>query len=185
MAGAHHQRRSGRAVKTPDRLRALLASLDDAARESLLRRNPHLVEQYNQEVARARQIDSRVTIDADGVIHLAFNGMKLESEMNVREFWPARQARAKRQRRAAAGALASIPRPVANWWKVEITRLGPRPLDTDNRDGSAKHVRDAVAEWLGTGDGVSAPVEWSVTQLKSKTYGCLVRIEPVVQGHGR
>ena len=172
-------------MKSSDRLRELLSSLDEAARESLLRRNPHLVEQYNQEVARAQQIDARATVDASGAIHVAFDGMKLASEMNVREFWTARQARAKRQRRAVAGALASIPRPIASWWRVEITRLGPRPLDTDNRDGSAKHVRDAVAEWLGTGDGVSAPVEWSVTQLKSKTYGCLVRIEPVVQGHDR
>ena len=38
---------------------------------------------------------------------------------------------------------------------VTITRLGPRALDSDNLASSGKHVRDAIATWLGVDDGVA------------------------------
>ena len=166
-----------------DALKDVLSSLDEAARASLLRRNPHLVEAYQREVERANQVDARVTIEASGAIVVSLDGMKLASELNERETWQARSARAKRQQRAVLGALANVARPTADWWRVCTTRVGLRLLDSDNLAGAAKHVRDAVATWLGTGDGVTSPVDWEVAQRKAKTYGCIVRIEPVVRGN--
>ena len=166
-----------------DALKDVLSSLDEAARASLLRRNPHLVEAYQREVERANQVDARVTIEASGAIVVSLDGMKLASELNERETWQARSARAKRQQRAVLGALANVARPTADWWRVCTTRVGLRLLDSDNLAGAAKHVRDAVATWLGTGDGVTSPVDWEVAQRKAQPYGCIVRIEPVVRGN--
>ena len=128
-----------------DALKDVLSSLDEAARASLLRRNPHLVEAYQREVERANQVDARVTIEASGAIVVSLDGMKLASELNERETWQARSARAKRQQRAVLGALANVARPTADWWRVCTTRVGLRLLDSDNLAGAAKHVRDAVA----------------------------------------
>jgi hypothetical protein len=36
---------------------------------------------------------------------------------------------------------------------VHLTRYASRALDSDNLVGSMKHVRDAVAHWLGIDDG--------------------------------
>lgn len=35
---------------------------------------------------------------------------------------------------------------------VQLTRVSPRSIDSDNLSGSLKAVRDAVAEWLGVDD---------------------------------
>lgn len=59
---------------------------------------------------------------------------------------------------------------------IQITRIAPRALDSDNMVASAKSVRDGVADWLGVDDG-SPLIDWRYAQErgKPKTYG--VRIQ--------
>jgi endonuclease III len=47
---------------------------------------------------------------------------------------------------------------------VHIERVGPRKLDSDNLEISAKHVRDEIAKWLGIDDGDESKCRWKVSQ---------------------
>lgn len=98
-------------------------------------------------------------------VRATLKGLVLVSEANAREHHHARAKRAAWQRELVARALAEHGPPPSPW-RVEVTRSGPRLLDSDNLAGSAKHVRDAVATWLGVDDGPEAPVTWSVGQAK-------------------
>ena len=65
--------------------------------------------------------------------------------------------------------------------KVTITRIAPGKLDDDNLTGSAKHVRDGIADALGIDDG-DPRITWVVEQAKFTGahrggYSCAVRIE--------
>lgn len=81
------------------------------------------------------------------------------SEANVasHEHWRERQKRAKSQketaalftRRAFAIAWPSLAGPVV----VQLDRVAPRRLDSDNLCGSTKAVRDGIAYVLGVDDG--------------------------------
>lgn len=61
-----------------------------------------------------------------------------------------------------------------------LTRLGGRGMDTDGLAASLKYIRDAVADYLGVGDGPRGPVEWIVTQEPGGLPG--VRIELAIGG---
>jgi hypothetical protein len=112
------------------------------------------------------------------VITETIHGLQLVSEANAHTHWRQRQKRAKAQRLLASRVLgprvaAVKPQlPLA----VTITRIAPRPLDSDNAVGSAKHVRDGVADALGINDG-DPRVTWVVRQERGapKTYA--VRVE--------
>jgi len=95
-------------------------------------------------------------------------GLKLISELNVREHWGARKRRASSQRdlvtlvlRRTVTSEMMLVQPLV----VTITRIAPRRLDDDNAVGSAKHVRDAIAVLLGVNDG-DPRVTWRVEQAK-------------------
>ena len=64
---------------------------------------------------------------------------------------------------------------------VTITRLAPTSLDSDNLQGSAKHVRDAIAAWLGVDDR-DPRVTWHVGQERQKTYGVRLALRPWAPG---
>ena len=145
----------------------------DLHREALLARNPHV--DLPPPIVDGATVDVRVAVD--DAVTATFEGMRLVSEANAREHWQVRARRVKRQRRAVSGALEGVEPPDGHTHLVTIVRQGPRLLDSDNLAGSAKAVRDAVAEWLGVDDGPDAPVRWTVTQGKAKTYACVVRIE--------
>lgn len=112
--------------------------------------------------------------------------VRLVSLLNTREHHMARARRAKQQRSLAR--LQTIARLCRSplWARVAngcgivvtITRIGPRELDDDNLAGSAKHVRDGIADALGIDDG-SDLVTWLYAQSKGfpHEYGCQVRIE--------
>lgn len=108
-------------------------------------------------------------------------GLRLVSEANAHEHWRKRSARAKHQHRVVAaflGPQSRVPAPHPVPLVVTITRVGARQMDSDNVVGSAKHVRDAVAAWLGRDDGPTCGVEWRVEQRKGP-YAVEVRIEAV------
>lgn len=107
--------------------------------------------------------------------------MRLPSAANLREHHMARARRVKDQRKWVGLALRSVrPRlAVGGGLRCTLTRVGPRPLDSDNLDGAFKAVRDAVAEWMGVDDGDEGPDgfwEWKCEQRKG-LYAVEIRLE--------
>ncbi|MFH1569165.1 MAG: hypothetical protein ABIL09_14315 [Gemmatimonadota bacterium] len=107
-------------------------------------------------------------------------GCRLVAGDNAREHWGSRVARARKQRAAAklwvANAFAGSgpPRPP---YRVTIIRYGRRHLDDDNLAGSAKHIRDGVADALGVNDGDKRKVRWFYGDEIRKRYGVRIEIE--------
>jgi hypothetical protein len=57
--------------------------------------------------------------------------------------------------------------------------MGGRKMDSDNLVGSLKHVRDAVAEWIGVDDG-SAWWAWEWPAWEpGKPFGVRIELEPM------
>lgn len=105
--------------------------------------------------------------------------IKLVSEANAHEFWRARQRRAKAQRTIARMALRVQCSGFLEWAgnaTVTITRIAPRSLDDDNLAGSAKHVRDGVADALGINDR-DPRVAWRYAQARGLPKDYAVQIE--------
>lgn len=105
----------------------------------------------------------------------------------MREHWAKKAARAKKQREAARFWTQQMARYLSDAikggepLKVTITRVAPGKLDSDNLTGSAKHVRDGIADALGIDDG-DPRITWVVEQAKFTGahrggYSCAVRIE--------
>jgi hypothetical protein len=106
-------------------------------------------------------------------------GLRLVSEANAHEHWRKRSARAKSQRLVVSfllGPQSGVPAPHPVPLVVTIKRVGSRLMDSDNVVGAAKHVRDAIAKWLGRDDGPKGCVEWRVEQRKGP-YSVEIRIE--------
>jgi hypothetical protein len=103
--------------------------------------------------------------------------LRIESVANLREHWRQRAKRAQMQREAAHWALKGNAQPPAGPLTVTLTRIGPRPLDTDNLAGGFKAVRDGVADWLMVDDG-SPLLTWVYAQERGapKTYACRIEI---------
>lgn len=99
--------------------------------------------------------------------------IKLASLANLREHHMVRARRAKAQRQAACLMMKPHPVPCV----ITITRVGPRPLDSDNLAISAKHVRDGIADRLGVDDG-SPLLTWTYAQRKAKEYGVEIEVTP-------
>ena len=132
-------------------LAAVRESLTAEQWAALERINPHLA----APVARARQRGDLVEAHAhrDGPrVTVVAKGLRLALTKNAR-LHPLAEARARRRERQVIDrALAGIT-PPAGPWRVVIVRVGPRPMDDDNRTASAKGCRDAIAAWLGVDDG--------------------------------
>ncbi len=109
--------------------------------------------------------------------------LRLVSELNARGHWAKRARRMKQHRQAAAfvvrGALhgAGVTAPIT----VTITRVAPsNGLDDDNLVGSAKGVRDGVADALGIDDR-DPRVTWCYAQRRAKKGDWSVEIR-IVRG---
>lgn len=98
------------------------------------------------------------------------------SGLNAREHWRVRSKRVKGERSAVAWAM-SCTEPCALPCVVTLTREGKGTLDTDNLQGAAKAVRDAVADWLGCNDN-DPRIEWRYAQTKAKDYAVLIEVSP-------
>lgn len=111
-----------------------------------------------------------------GAIIVTIPGLRLVNGLNAREHWSARKRRASMERALVAAVLGTT-RPPALPVVVTITRIGGRPMDEgDGLPASCKHLRDAVATWLGTGDAPSARVEWRYRQERGP-WGVRITIE--------
>lgn len=112
--------------------------------------------------------------------------VRLVSLLNAREHHMAKARRAKKQREAARMCALSctlfgdIAPAIAGGHplRVTITRIAPRQLDDDNLAGSAKHVRDGIADALGIDDR-DMRVQWMYGQMAGGVgrYSCMVRID--------
>lgn len=130
--------------------------------------------------------------DRRQVLELALP-LKVTSRTNAREHWRDSWRQSKIQRRAAyLGVLAllrqrgpmALQRPVS----VELTREGPRLLDSDNLAEAFKSVRDGIADALQgqylKGDDRDALIHWAyVGEAGHRAYG--VRIVITEAGEGR
>ncbi len=107
---------------------------------------------------------------------------RLVSEANEREHWRVRQKRAKAHREAAKRALGADIKGPPPPYLITIARIGPKTLDCDNLAGSAKHVRDGVADWLGIDDG-DARLTWKYSQRSAGpgVYACEITIEAGIE----
>ncbi|OHB81198.1 MAG: hypothetical protein A2W31_05145 [Planctomycetes bacterium RBG_16_64_10] len=114
--------------------------------------------------------------------------LRLYSLANVRSgrgkarmgHWAKRAAIAKVQRQLAMLTTNAALHKAAFAWQMDnklritITRVGKRPLDSDNLAISAKHVRDGIADELGVDDGDKRLV-W-VYEQRGGEYGVEVEI---------
>ena len=105
---------------------------------------------------------------------------RLVAEVNAREHWRKKAYRAKKQREGACIETANALLAQKLWiirkpYEVRIVRLGPRRMDNDNLVGSAKHVRDGIADALGVDDGDESVVRWvygqEIRRIKSRGGG--------------
>jgi hypothetical protein len=104
--------------------------------------------------------------------------LRLSTLGNAKGHWRQKAALAKAHRKTAADVLrSSRATPPAAPLLVTITRIAPAALDSDNLVGSAKHVRDGIADWLGIDDR-SPLVTWVVEQERGapRTYGARIFI---------
>ena len=103
-------------------------------------------------------------------------GLKLESELNLREHWAARHQRIKKQKHLIGLHLIGKAFPALPV-KCTIVREGPRRLDDDNAWGSAKALRDTIAAHYGVDDGGS-DIQFDVVQdVAAGKYGVRIVIE--------
>ena len=107
-------------------------------------------------------------------ITVTIPGLRLVSEANSHAHFRERQKRAKAQNTLVDLVMRTRAR-VAPPCEVRITRIAPQGLDSDNLAGSAKHVRDALARWIGVDDR-NPEVTWHVGQAKGKPREYGVRI---------
>jgi hypothetical protein len=111
--------------------------------------------------------------DNDVVVMLP---LQTKSEANQRGNWRTKEKRRKEQVNVASlgirsGTLHHRGRRVS---RVEMTRIGPRKLDTDNLHGALKYVRDGIALGLGINDDTDI---WFPLQEKHPClYGVRVRV---------
>ncbi len=109
--------------------------------------------------------------------------LRLVNVANEHAHWRVRQARAKKQRTAAALALRSALVRLErceftlSLLVVRIVRVAPRALDDDGAVAACKPVRDGIADALGVDDR-DARVTWLVDQErgKPKEYACKVEV---------
>ncbi len=117
--------------------------------------SPHMSEQADTDALSGASVTVNIPI-------------RTVSELNQRERFWARSARARNQKetvilflRAHLHRIPSLPA------HVHITRHSKRKLDSDNLAASQKHVRDAVANFLGVNDGDEKRVTFSYEQRPS------------------
>lgn len=93
------------------------------------------------------------------------------------EHWGTKNKRVKSQRKAVWAILFNESIREAEEYRVTITRIAPRALDTDNAVSSCKATRDETAKWLGRDDAPSSGIEWVYSQRKGKPKQYAVEIE--------
>jgi len=108
-----------------------------------------------------------------------FLKIKTVSEMNSRSHWATRYRRLKVHNVAAyLGTLNAMRgnRLTSDRFKITLTRIGMRSMDSDNLASSQKGVRDGIAAALRIDDGDDR-LTWVYGQEKGKRADHGVRVE--------
>ena len=155
-------------------LAAVRESLTAEQWARLLERNPHLQEVTRRETARGEFVEAHAHRDGPRVT-VAAKGLRLDLTPNARLHPQVIARRRRAEHLVVERALAGIA-PPAGPWRVCITRIGPRPMDDDNRTAAAKGTRDAIAAWLGVDDGDDS-VRWEVRGEVARGYAVRITIE--------
>lgn len=153
---------------------AVLEALPPSKRVRLLELNPHLRARVAKATARGELVEATAHRDGATVTVVA-KGLRLDATPNARGHWSTTAKKRERERATIDRALAPLEAP-AGPWRVTITRVGPRPMDDDNRTASAKGCRDAVAAWLEIDDGDDRAA-WTVRGEVARGYAVRITIE--------
>lgn len=95
--------------------------------------------------------------------------------LNARGYW-VRESRRRREREVTAWGLRGMDRPELPA-VVMLTRVGPRPLDSDNLAFAFKSVRDAIAAWVGVDDGPGSGLTWVYDQRRGRPREYYAEVE--------
>lgn len=90
-----------------------------------------------------------------------------EPNQSRHEHWATKKRRVDTQRKATRAVCFEL-RPAEGELEVQLTRISPRQLDTDNLAGSMKAIRDEIAALLGRDDNPDAGIEWIYDQRRGK-----------------
>lgn len=103
--------------------------------------------------------------------------IKTINGLNERAHWSVKAKRAKAERHAVGWALSCTDSPALPCL-VLITREGMnrRLMDGDGLQSAAKHVRDAVADWLGVDDS-DRRITWAYDQTPNTPYAVRIRVK--------
>ena len=106
--------------------------------------------------------------------------VRIVSEANSREHWRKSAVRKKAHRstamllcRAAHGWQVPTP---GQRYRVLMTRIAPRQLDSDNLASGFKAARDGIADAMGIDDG-SPLIDWQVAQEKGEPNVYAARVQ--------
>ena len=104
--------------------------------------------------------------------------IRTESEANLHEHRMVKANRVKLQRSIARTTIVQrFGKAMAGvGYTITLTRISPRPLDTDNLARSFKAIRDGIADALGIDDG-SKRLVWNYAQEKGPPKQYAIRIE--------
>jgi hypothetical protein len=98
--------------------------------------------------------------------------------------WRMRALQSKRELDATTTCLRALgQRPDADTWIVVMTRCSTGVADDDNVTAALKHVRDAIAQWLGVDDGDTTRVRFVARAAKAKASGVIVEVLPMRWQH--
>lgn len=111
--------------------------------------------------------------------------VKVVSALNQREHWSARKRRAEGHRKATYWALMSTLGSgrvgIQAWPRISVSftrvyRGQGKEMDGDNLQGSIKHVRDGLCDWLGI-DDASDRFVWAYHQRRGNVTGIEILLE--------
>lgn len=101
--------------------------------------------------------------------------VRTHSEANRRAHWASKARDTSQQRSLATEAVRGLKCDVLLPAVVELVRVAPRRLDSDNLARAMKAVRDGVADTLGV-DDADERLAWVYRQAKGKEYAVRIRI---------
>ena len=116
--------------------------------------------------------------------------IRTESEANLRENWHVKAKRVQTQRQITRVMVGQHRK---DWrddlpgaaYVITLTRVAPRPLDTDNLARSFKAIRDGIADALGTDDSARSNLRWRYAQEKGSPKQYAVRIQIEIEAQER
>ncbi len=110
--------------------------------------------------------------------------IRTKSEQNCRDHWRVLSKRKRLHHAVTAAALSAVVPNTRAWirsglakpLRITMTRLGPRPMDSDGAVSGSKYCRDEIARWLAIDDGDDSAATWEYAREIAPHYGVRVEI---------